>query len=1097
LSVRTSLLSATRRLKRNPPRRQKESEPDVLISNAAIRNRTTVFVLVALVIFAGVGSYVALPRESFPDIKIPKIIITTSNPGVSPKDIENTITNEIEQKLTGLKGVKEITSTSKEGMSTIVVEFDSDVDIDVALQRVKDKVDLAKPELPKNTDEPVDPSVTELSFSEFPIIRISLSGPISPVRLKAIAEELEDGIEAVPGVLEVDVIGVLEREIIIEIDPDRVAQYGLTVTELLQLIPSENVNESAGGLETRGVKFTVRIPAEFVEPEEIDKLPLATRNGRTIYLTDVATVRDTFKDRTTMSRLDGQDSITIAIKKRVGANIPDISKHVKAILAEARKLAPAGVKIELTSDRSKDIRIMIRDLENNMLTGFVLVVGVLFLFMGLRSSLIVAMAIPLSMLMSFAIIQAVGVTLNMVVLFGLILALGMLVDNAIVIVENIYRHMEMGYGRIDAAMKGTAEVAWPVIASTVTTVAAFSPLMFWPDLMGEFMKYLPITVIIVLTCSLFVAMVINPVICSVFARPRRKKKAAAIQPEHGFILGYRRLLGVVLDRPVVTILLALCLLASVGIVYIKRGRGKQLFPGEDPDKATVDIRAPQGTHIDETDRIARIVESRLEAFRHNPAGYDNFDNLLTNIGSAGGRAISGGGGGGSHAANLTIIFPDYEDRVSPQGKFWKSADVIAQMRESLKDIPGAEIKLERRKGGPPTGAAVTVRIIGEDMKTLKNLSDRAKGLIETVPIPSLINLRSDLEVERPEFVFVPDRQRAGLLGVNTATVSRFLKTAIFGTKVGDYREFNDEYDIRIRFPLSERMTFDDILRLRVPAENGKAVPISSLGRFEYRPGEGTIFRLNRKRVVTLTADTDRGRLGTEVLKDVQKRLANLELPPGYRLEYAGEKEHEDKATAFLTKAFILAILFIIGILVAQFNTLWSPLIIMTTVVLSMIGVLVGLLVADLPFGIVMTGVGVISLAGVVVNNAIVLLDYTRQLQRRGHSLIDATVEAGITRLRPVLLTAVTTILGLLPMATGVSFDFHVMAWNTRSASSQWWGSMAVAVIFGLGLATMLTLLVVPSLYVMCYRLSARLGLGGLTKPEDEKHAHDKPVLEDY
>ncbi len=1035
--------------------------------------------MMVIITILGVYSYISLPRESEPDVSVPFITITTANPGVAPADIENTITNKIEQKLSGLKGLKEIKSTSAEGISSIVVEFFPDVDIDDALQRVKDKVDLIKAELPQNTDDPVEPVVSEINLAEMPILLVNVSGPISPVRLKVIAEELEDEFEAIPGVLEVDVIGALEREIVLEMDPDRVARYGLTITELISLIPSENVNQTAGGLETEGTKFNVRIPAEFVKPDEIDKLPLTVRNGKTIYLSDVATVRDTFKDRTSYSRLDGNDSITIAIRKRIGESIIPIADHVKAILDVARTMAPAGVKFELTLDKSEEIDMMIADLENNILTGLVLVVLVLFLFMGLRSSLIVATAIPLSMLMSFFILQMMGITLNMVVLFSLVLALGMLVDNAIVIVENIYRYMEMGYSRTDAAMKGTAEVAWPVIASTATTVAAFVPLLFWPGIMGDFMQYIPITVIVVLSSSLFVAMIISPVICSFLAKPGKKKKDNV--GEARFVRGYRRVQSFALHRPGATILTAVCILLAVIIIYVKCDLGMELFPDIDPNEVIITIRAPQGTNISQTDKLARMVEERIETLRKHPDGFDQFDNIVTSVGSS--KEDSG-----SHLAEVKVIFPEYEKRKV------LSRTLLPQFRKLIEDIPGAEIKVEKQREGPSQESAVTVRLIGEDMKVLSQLSDQIKKMIATVP--NMVNLRSDLETAKPELVFVPDRKRVSFLGVSTATVSNFLKTAVFGTKVGEYREFNDEYDIRIRLPMSERNDISDILRYRVPRDGGKAVPISSLGKFEYRPGLGTIHRIDRERVVAITADAE-GRLGTEVLKDVQDRLKKLDLPAGYKIIYAGEKEDQDESMAFLSKAFGIALLLVVCILVMQFNTLSVPLIIMTTVVLSLIGVFVGLLVFNMPFGIIMTGVGVISLAGVVVNNAIVLLDYTRQLQRRGRGILEAAIEAGVTRLRPVMLTATTTILSLIPMATGVSFDFHVMAWATQSSTSQWWRSMASAVIFGLAFATLLTLIVVPSLYVMLYRLTAKFGFGGLIKPEDVEHKHPKPTLEDF
>ncbi|MGB2988110.1 MAG: efflux RND transporter permease subunit, partial [Phycisphaerae bacterium] len=471
----------------------------MLLTDTAIRNRTTIGVLITVIIVFGTYSYVSMPRESAPDIPIPYIVITTSYEGVSPEDIESSVTIKIEKELAGLKGVKEIRSTSAEGFSTITIEFLPEVNIDNAMQYVRDKIDLAKPELP---DEAEEPTQMEINIADFPIIMINISGTISPIRLKAVADDLEEVIETIPGVLNCNVLGALEREIRLEIDPDKVAAYGLTIPEIINLIPSENVNISAGGLETPGTKFNVRVPAEFVEPEEVDELFIAVRDGHPIYLTDVAAVRDTFKDRMGIARLDGAESITVAVQKRVGENIIFIAEAVKKVLEEFRRRAPMGVRFDITLDQSKDIRSMVSDLENNMLSGLILVVVVMILVLGWRVSIIVGCAIPTSMLLSVTVLQAMGYTLNMIVLFSLIMALGMLVDNAIVIVENIYRHYEMSGKRIEAAMKGTGEVAWPVITSTTTTVAAFTPMIFWPGIMGEFMKYLPITLITTLISSL-------------------------------------------------------------------------------------------------------------------------------------------------------------------------------------------------------------------------------------------------------------------------------------------------------------------------------------------------------------------------------------------------------------------------------------------------------------------------------------------------------------------------------------------------------------------------------------------------------------------
>ena len=1023
----------------------------MLLTDLSLRNRTTVAVLGLLIILLGSYSYLKLPREAFPDVPIPHILVTAMYEGVSPEDVETAVTMKIEKELTGIRGVKEVRSSSAEGMSMIDVEFTPNVPTEVALQRVRDRVDLAKGELPQAVEEPI---IKEINVAEFPIMLVSISGDVSPVQLKTIADELQDQLEIVPGVLKVEVLGALEPEIRLEFDPERIAMYNLTIPEILRLIPSENVNISAGGLDTPGTKFSVRVPAEFVTAEEVDHLLLAVRDGKPIYLADVAKVRDAFKDRTTYSRLNGVDNVTLSIQKRVGANVVHVADYVRAVLDKAREQVPGAVEFDVTYDMSKYIRNMVADLENNIAAALILVTAVLVLFLGLRPSMIVAMIIPLSMLITFFLVQMLGYTLNMIVLFSLVLVLGMLVDNAIVIVENIFRYMQLGYGRLEAAKRGAAEVAWPVITSTFTTVCAFLPMMFWPGIMGDFMKYLPITLTLGLLASLFVALVFSPVITSVWAgrpaQPRRRN--------HWFMRGYRVVQQAGLGNPGLTLFLAICLLVGMVMLYAKIGKGTEFFPEGDPERAAIDVRMPQGTNIHETDRIMRIIEQRIKP-------YDPWlEHVVTNVGSSGGMTFMAGAGG-PHLANISLIFYDYVQRERP------STEVIVEIRQAIADLSGTEIKVQKQEEGPPTGAPVTVRIIGKDFKTLEQLSARAQRMIADVP--NIVNLRSDLEATRPELAFTVNRRVAMLLGVDTATVGNFLKMAIFGTKVGTYRQFNDEYDITVRLPLADRKNIDDLYRLKIPNAAGAAVPLGALGELDYRGGFGTINRVNQKRVVTVTADAE-GRLGSEVLADVQRKLTDLELPAGYEIRYAGEKEMEDESRAFLGRAFIIAILLVTMVLVIQFNSLLVPVIIMTTVILSLIGALMGLLICDLPFGIIMTGIGVISLAGVVVNNAIVLLAFTRQLQAEGMDLVSAAAEAGATRLRPVLLTAATTIIGLLPMAIGISYDFHTFSWATKSESTQWWRNMAVVVIFGLGFATILTLVVVPSLYVMLTRLSLRV-----------------------
>ncbi|MBK9119166.1 MAG: efflux RND transporter permease subunit [Phycisphaerales bacterium] len=1020
----------------------------MILSDAALYNRTTVGVLTLLIFVFGLQAYIGLPREASPDVPVPVIIVSTPYEGVAPADIETAVTLKIEKELAGLKGVKQMTSTSAEGLSTIAIEFLPDVLVDDAMQYVRDRVDRARRDVPDTAEET---TITEVSFADFPIMMINLSGSLPPLQLKELADALEEELEAIPGVLSVEILGAPEREIRIETDQDRLAAYDLTLSEILGLVPAENVNISAGGLATPGVRFNVRVPAEFVDPGDVDGLMLAIRDGRPIYLTDVAQIRDTYKDRTQFSRLNGQDTVTLTVQKRVGANILEIAGRVRAVLAEFERLAPPGISVAVTLDQSQDVEAMVRDLENSLLSGMLLVVVVLVLVMGWRPALVVTTAIPAAMLLSFIVIDLLGYTLNMIVLFSLIMAVGMLVDNAIVIVENIDRHYALGGQRLQAALIGTREVAWPVITSTFTTVAAFAPMVFWPGIMGGFMKYLPITLIIVLLSSLLIALVITPVLSALLARAPRRRTGQ----EPLLLRTYRRVLSGVLGYRMTTILTVLLVLVAIAMLYTKRDYGVELFPEFDPRRGSISVRTPQGTNVAEVDALVREIERRLEPFAADLV------NVVANVGFSGGGADFGSTSG-EHLANITLIFHEYEHRPRP------SAEALAEIRTALADLSGAEIRVEKEEEGPPTGAAVTVRISGRDFALLEELSETARTRIDNVP--GLVNLRSDHEKARPELAFRVDRQRAMLLGVNTAIVGNFLKTAVFGSEVGKYRQFNDEYDITIRLPEAQRTQIDDLFRLRVPNLRGASIPLSSLGEFEYTGGFGTIRRIDQRRVISLLGDAE-GRLSTDVLADVQQALEPFvaSLPPGYRLDYAGEKEEQDKAAAFLSQAFLLAVFLILLILVAQFNTLIVPFIILMTVVLSLIGVFAGLLINHMPFGIIMTGVGVISLAGVVVNNAIVLLAYTRQLQAEGIALVAAAIQAGATRLRPVLLTAVTTILGLIPMAVGISFDFRELSWNLRSESSQWWASMAIAVIYGLAFATLLTLVVVPTLYVMLMR----------------------------
>jgi CzcA family heavy metal efflux pump len=1034
----------------------------MLISNVAIRQRSTVFALMLILIIIGIYSYATLPRESNPDITIPNVLVQTTYEGVASSDIESLITNPIERKLRGIKNVKEIRSVSAEGSSMISVEFMADVNIDDAMQWVRDRVDQAKGDLPKDLEN--DPSIIEINLAEFPILAVAVSGKVSETLLKGVAEELEEHIEELPGVLDVVLTGGREHQVRVAIDPDRLAAYRISFNEIVAAVSRENVNIPGGSIDIGQGKYLLRIPGEFTDPAQIDNVVMVVRDGKPIYFKDLATVDFTFKDATSYARLNGEPTVTLAVKKRTGENIIAVTDRVFALLEAAKPLLPEGVQLSVTLNQSKDIRRMVNELENNILTGLILVVAVLFLFLGLRNAFFVALAIPFSMLMSFVVIQALGMTLNMVVLFSLILALGMLVDNAIVIVENIYRHMQEGMGRIESAREAAREVGWPIISSTITTLCAFLPMIFWPGIMGEFMKFLPITLIITLTSSLFVALVINPTVCAYFMRVKKGELQPDVERTK-VVRIYRRTLDWALLNQGKTIGLAVGGLFGVLVLYGLLGHGTELFPETEPNRAFIEIKAPEGTSLDTSDSYARIAEQLVL-----PEKDVRFTTAEVGVGAS--NDMSGGSGSGqSHMTKISMEFVDRKDRSQP------STDVLKRLREELAGFVGAEIKVEKEEQGPPTGAPVSIEISGEDVTVIGSVVGRARKLIRDVP--GLVDLKDDLSQAKPEIRVRVDREKSTLLGLSTADISILVKAAISGEKMGVYRDGKDEYDIMVRLPEDRRQSIADIENLLVPTNSGAPVPLSTVAKLEIGSGFGAIRHIDQNRVVTISGNVEEGFNSNEVLKVVQARLAGMDVPAGYRVDYSGEQEEQQKATAFLGKAFLIAIFLISLVLITQFNSVSQTFIVMTSVVLSLSGVFLGLIVTVTPFGVIMTGIGVISLAGVVVNNAIVLIDYINQLRDQGMELNAALVKAGTVRFRPVMLTAITTILGLLPMAVGVSFDFFALSVEVGGESAEWWGPMAVAVIFGLAVATLLTLIVVPVLYALFARLkdymSARYG----------------------
>ena len=1027
------------------------------VSDLAIKNKISIFVMTGAVIFLGFMSYLSLPRESTPSITIPIVFVATPYFGVSPADIENLVTQPIEKHLEELANVKEISSTSSEGISTVVIEFETDVDINNALQKVREEVDLARSEIPDDAEES---TIREINFDDIPILVINVAGTHSLVTLKDIAEDLEQRIEQIAGVLDVTVAGGLEREVQVNVDPDRMVYYGLELEDIIETIRQENLNMPGGSIKTGTLRYAVRVPGEFTTPEEIGALVIKTYNRQPIAIGDVAEVRFGFKEVSTYARLDGLPCVSLNVQKRSGENLIQIADAVKELLDEERERLPTTINLAVLADQSKDIRSMISDLENNIISGLILVVCVLFMFMGVRNALFVAIAIPLSMLISFIVLDILGYTLNMVVLFSLILALGMLVDNAIVIVENIYRHREEGTPLVRAAREGVGEVAVPVCTSTLTTLCAFAPMLFWPGIIGDFMSYLPATLIITLSASLFVGLIINPTVCSVLLSVTRKRE------DQRWLMVLRRrysrfLMWALAHRAVVMLVTCASLFGMI-VLYAAIGKGVEFFPETEPNQAYIDVNSAIGTKLDVSNDIVRQAEDYI---RDVP----DMKQYVASVGaSPNPQDFSAAGGGTPHKSRIIVDFFERQDRT--QSSFL----TVEMIRQRMERLIGADVEIITPQAGPPTAAPVNIEFVGEDFSVLGRLADEAMLMIEN--IPGLVDLKDDYDSGKPELTVKIDREQAALLELNTAEIARAVRTAINGTEASKYRVGEEEYDIIVRFAEPERSTFADLERIHI-IHDDELVSLSSLAQIRVAGGVGSIKRKDQERVLTIAGDVE-GRLANDVLAEVQTALADLSLPEGYSLRYTGENVEQDEATDFLSKAFLIALILITLVLVTQFNSVTMPLIIMMSVVLSLIGVLFGLIVTATPFGIIMTGIGVISLAGVVVNNAIVLIDYIRKLRNRGLRKREAIVQGGVTRLRPVLLTAITTILGLIPLTTGLSFNFWTLTLEIGGESSQWWGPMGVAVIFGLAIATVLTLIVVPVMYDFISGWAERGGGGG-------------------
>ena len=1045
------------------------------LSNISVDNKVAVYIFIILIVMMGWNAYMRLPREAAPDVKIPWIIVSVPYIGVSPTDVEGLVTQPLERNLKSLKDIKQITSSSKEGLSTVSVEFEIGVDIDEALRRVRDKVNSTKSELPSDILEPV---VTEINISEFPIMYVNIGGPYGVARLKDIADDFKDKIEAVPGVLRADVSGGLEPEVQVNCDVDYLNQYRIGFDDVVNAIKNENVSVPGGSIDTKETSYSVRVPGEYKDVKPIEDIVVKLRGGKPVYVRDVATVRLSFEDRLTYSRLNGNEVVTLAVKKRAGENLVRIADAVKTILDEGKADLPPGLKIDITNDQSIFINRMVRELENSIMTGMFLVILCLFMFFGFKNSLLISTSIPLSMLIGFTVLSVYGITLNFVVLFALVLVLGILVDDAIVVIENIYRHQQVYDKPPDVAAKeATAEVAIPVITSTLTTVSAFIPLLFWPGVVGDFMKYLPLTLIITLGASLVVAFVISPVQGARWIDYKKEIRKAKENLEHPhwykkynpFTIVYHKVdekffpmavdkytvaLKWTLSHKWTTIGGAFAFLAVIIVVFMFLNAGIVFFPDTQPNQIGVNIEAPAGTSLEVTNAVARALEQRFTGLQ----GRKDIEFVVANVGTSD-NVFDFGGQGTSNKGQIAINFFEKDKRSQ------SSVITTEEIRRNSGGIAGAEVKVTKEEMGPPVGAPISVEIAGEDYIMLAGLSAQIQEAMKA--IPDIVDVKDNYNTGKPEVTVEVDREKAALLWMSTGQIANTVRSAINGAEASKYRVGEDEYKIRVRLREDQRVSVEDLKNLNVTFMNqqGKilSVPLVTVADIHKTTGVAAIQRKDQKRVITITADAE-GRLASEVLADVKTKLASFDMPNGYTIKYSGEDEEQKKAQDFLMQAFVITLLLVFFVIVTEFNSVKVPFVIMLSVLLSLIGVFIGLLVTFTPFSVIMTGVGVVALAGIVVKNAIVLLDFTKHLRASGFTLDEALIEAGRTRLRPVLLTAGTTVLGIIPLATGFDFDWRAGHFVIGAESADFWRPLGVAIIFGLTVSTFLTLVIVPTFY---------------------------------
>ena len=1143
---------------------QKKVDKEFGLSSWAINNKTTIYVLMVLIFFLGLSAFLSMPRENFPEIKETKIYISSLYPGNTAEDVEKLITDPLEDKLKTLSGVVDITSTSQEDYSMIIVEFDEKTTVEEAKQKVKDEVDseTSGEDWPTFNGAKVDPNIFELSMSEeIPILNINISGDYPVDKLKEFGEYLQDEIEDLSEIKKVDIRGAQDKEVEVAVDVYKMMAAKVSFNDITTAIQNGNATMSAGNLIASGQRRTIRIIGEIDKPSQLESFVVKTEKGKAIYLRDVAEVTFKDKEKTTYARefdselKKGTPVVMLDVKKRAGKNMVRAAEQIQKIVKETKEnVFPANLKVTISNDQSSKTIGQVDDLVNNIIFGVILVVTVLMFFLGFKNALFVGFAIPMSMFMSLMILNAMGYTMNTMILFGLIMGLGMLVDNGIVVVENVYRLMdEEGMTRIQAAKKGIGEIAFPIIISTATTVAAFVPLGLWPGVMGQFMIYFPVTLSVVLGSSLFVAIFFNSVMVSQFMTTEDKdmplKRIIAISViliAFGLIIlifgGSYRALGTIMLftaimlwiyrlalrpmangfqnkilprwerfyekaisvalkgwRPYFIVLGTFLLLISAGWGFgesMKAERTKvEFFPDNEPNQIIVYVEYPEGTDIEKTNEITTQIENRVYAVLNDEAYVDGDYNFLvesavSQVGAGAGNPQTDGGSAAEmpHKGKITATMREFKFRRGA-----KSKELQAKVQEALKDIyPGVSISVEKDAVGPPAGYPISIQLEGKDYNELIKTAQEMRDFINSKNIKGIDELKIDVNKAKPSMLVEVDRKKAGELGVSTGQVGQQLRNAVFGAKAGIYKEDGDDYDIYVRFNKEDKYNtsaiFDQKIIFRDQASGQvKEIPVSAVAKQKNTSGFNSIKHDGVKRVALLYSALAPGGNAKVIVDQIKREMETFpNKPKTVKVDYTGEIEEQDKQQAFLMGAFFTGLALIFFILIFQFNSISKPGIIMLAIFLSLIGVFGGIIITGKPFVIMMTMMGIISLAGIVVNNGVVLLDYTQLLIDRKkvennvdehdyvdvNTLSEAIIKGGKARLRPVLLTAITTILGLIPLATGLNINFFTLVSEFNAHiyvggdNVIFWGPLAWTVIYGLFIATFLTLIVVPILFFL-------------------------------